>query len=328
MACVPCDPPGCDTAFSRLVVSRLAAGPTAVAWAPAAGFGAPAPRRAYLEISTDGESGPFRPVAGPVPDSHVLVDPHDRRLSGDRVFYRVRLAWGPAAAGMGLTAPDLFNPAVYSPLLFGTGSGVVPAGGGQAVSPAVDARGGLSRPDWLLARQLARETALAIGKGGGAPGYLLKRRWAGQACPTCGAGGGGGSTRPDCPTCLGTGVRCGYHPPVGCVWVDLMGGRWDRRPDPAGRRPAGHDDPLAARGVLAPLMEGEDVWVHAVTDDRYVVRDLAVTARVGGVPVLGRWTLQLLPDTHPVYLVPVPKRPSPGAASGLALLGAAPTLVS
>jgi hypothetical protein len=271
----------CPARFDRLAVSRLAAGATTVSWQPAPDYRGPG--LATLEVSADGPAGPFAPASAAVPTlSHVLVDPTPRPAP-DRVWYRVRLA----DAGPGVP---------------------VPAGGA------------LGRQDWLVARRVALEATRKLSRGGAAPGYLLKRRWAGEACPTCGDPLTGQPTRPDCPTCLGTGVRCGYHPPVGCVWLALAGGRLAPTPAPDG---AADPRPFAGEGVLAPLCEPGDVWCHRLTDDRFQVTAVDPTVRVGGVAVLARLALAPLAPTSPVYRVPPPPD-RPAAHPGLWLLGQSP----
>lgn len=289
MSCDLCPSGDCPVPFERVAVQRLAGPGTTVAWSAARGWRAPAgPVLATLEVSAGGPGGPWRPAdpdADPA-DTPVLVDPA-RNRHGPDPHYRVRLSW--------------------------------PGGGG--VSDPVPADGGLRRPAWLYARQVAARLALTLSKGGGSPGYLYKRRHAGEPCRVCLDPAVGAATRVSCPDCYGTGWRCGYFPPVGCVWLGLSTGPRGVRSDPAGAEPPADDRRAVGKCVLASRPAAGDVWAHAVTDERYEVIRVTPTLSSEGVPVLGDLTLAYLPPVSPLYRLPPPAHRPTGVGSGAYLVG-------
>ena len=257
-----------------------------MAWDLDRAFVVPGPLQFQLQVSETKhpEGGDWENVGDPVIDQFFAVDTEQRDWSAlPRTYYRV----------------------------------ILTAQNQNYVSPPIGALGALDRRDWLLARQIIYEKKLELRLRQGALGYLLKPRQAGEPCPECLDFQTKTPTRTDCPSCYGTGFKCGYYYPIGCVWAGLMGRTDWPRLWPDGTR--GQSNPTAVRAemVLTGIIDTDDVWVNARTDDRYTITSIEKSVMIRGVPILGVVGLVPLPFSSPIYTIPVPQRLLPQIPDGL-----------
>jgi hypothetical protein len=172
-------------------------------------------------------------------------------------------------------------------------------------SQPVLASGGLSRKDWLRARDIIRREHLQQRKIEGIPGFLLKRKRFGQACreTACLDWDTGEIRNGDCPRCYGTGIEGGYYPGVE-YWLTEM--QESPRRISVGDPPRGTNQDIAAqfRGVMYPLPETKDVWIDS-NDQRYIIDSVRSIADIRGFDLVGNLNLRLAPATSIVYSVPI-----------------------
>jgi hypothetical protein len=181
---------------------------------------------------------------------------------------------------------------------------VVTSSSGVYASEPQSCLGNLSPRDWLKAKSAIRMESLALRKGSGQEGYLLKRRLFGTRCSLCTDMLTGEVRDSKCPECYGTGFTGGYHPAYPCFYVNT---------NPAGFR--SHRDQLAAgnhqltiqgRMINVPQVFSYDVWVDKDTDQRWFIHRIQAAVEVQGVAViLYPVEMRLAPFTDQVYKVPV-----------------------
>lgn len=161
---------------------------------------------------------------------------------------------------------------------------------------------GWNHRDWLLAREIVRKETLLQKKKAGSRGWLLKRRWYGDACPVCTNVVTGEATKPNCATCYGTGITGGYYPPFE-YWV-LMNPT-DRKVRLTPDRGIVSENDETIRGLAYPVLETNDIWVNGQTGDRYrVMEDVAAIARHRGVDLVVSARITLMPTSSVVYDIP------------------------
>lgn len=275
--CKPCGDP-CQSVFDRVVVRHYIKGGTVVLWELLDTFTDPNPLLFQLQVGTTSNplADDWEDVGLPVENQYTAIDP-EQRVWGKTNFthYRVKLT---------------------SPL-------------GVYYSTPTNGLGVLSRADWKLARELIRQRKMLYRKGHSAQnGYLLKRRWTGQRCPTCLDVQTQECRNPDCPDCYGTGYRCGYYYPISCVWA--MFTPKSRRTQLDGGQGRGTVDDIVVQAdmLMTDLMAEADVFVAAATDDRYYIHKIDHSAEVRGVPISGMVEMRPIPFTSIVYEIPIPQK--------------------
>jgi hypothetical protein len=161
-----------------------------------------------------------------------------------------------------------------------------------------------NRYDYTLAREIIRKEHLLQRKRAGVRGWLLKRRVYGESCPVCVDPDTGQINNPQCPVCFGTGITGGYYDAFE-YWVIM---------NPSQR--LGKVD--AEQGLITATMETvramayprpdmNDVWVHAHTDQRFLVQgDVTALARHRGIDLILNLRLDERDRTEVIYKVPVP----------------------
>jgi hypothetical protein len=164
--------------------------------------------------------------------------------------------------------------------------------------------GDLTKHQWLLARAITRKTLLVPYSHRTTDGYLLKRRLHGTVC-SCVDELTGGITDSDCSLCNGTGRIDGYWNAASGIMYDRLPSSMKSERDPALQR--GTIDPRIRRGMFVglPLIANEDIWVEAVSDERFVIVSVNPLAEIGGIPLVVATELRLLPLTHAVYNIEV-----------------------
>lgn len=162
---------------------------------------------------------------------------------------------------------------------------------------------GWNHKDWLLAREIVRKEVLLQKKKAGTRGWLLKRRWFGDACPLCLNTVTGESTKSHCPSCYGTGIVGGYYPPHE-YWV-LMNATSRMQKLTADQGVITVNDENV-RGLAYPVIEPNDIWVNGQTGDRMrIMENVAAVARHRGVDIVVNAKVLLLPTSSAVYDIPI-----------------------
>lgn len=269
--CVSCDP-----VFDRVVVSHIINGPTRILWELLPEFTDPGPLEFQLQAGTtnNNDADDWADVGLPVTDQYSATD-DEQRVWGKTNFthYRVVLT---TSVGTYVSAPE-------------SGMGV------------------LDRRSWRLARDMVRSKRKAMRVGdAGQRGYLLKRRWTGQDCPTCLDYQTKEVRNPQCPDCYGTGKKCGYYYPMSCVWAELAPRAHRTELDGGQGRGTINDIKVQSSMLMVDLLSEDDIWVADRTDDRYFIHNVQHIEEMRGVPILANVELRLVPFTHIAYSIPIP----------------------
>lgn len=269
-------PPVCDPVFDRVVVSHITTGPTRVMWELLPEFTDPGPLQFQLQVGTtnSNDADDWQDVGLPVTNQYYAVD-DQQRVWGKTNYthYRVLLT---SSRGTYVSSPE-------------SGMGV------------------LDRRAWRLARDMVRSSLKGMRVGDkGQRGYLLKRRWTGEDCPTCLDYQTREVRNPQCPDCYGTGKKCGYFYPVSCVWAALSPRAYRTELDGGQSRGTINDVVVPALMVMVDLLGEDDIWVADRTDDRYFIHSVTHVEEMKGVPILANVELRLVPFTHIAYSIPIP----------------------
>lgn len=272
-SCQTC-PPICRSVFDRVVVSYLIRGMTKVMWTLLPTFEDEGPLTFQLQVgvTSSNDAGDWEDVGLPVTNQYVSYDAEQRVFGKNNwTHYRVQLSTSV----------------------------------GTYVSDPVGLEGVLDFRAWRNAREIIRQRLVAFRVGpGGQEGYLLKRRWTGTPCPRCLDAGTKEVRDPDCPVCYGTGFKCGYYYPVGCVWAEMDPKAYHLTRDE--NRGTVQDISVKATMVMTDLLNEEDVWVSKKTDDRYYVHSVQHVSEMRGVPLISSVELRPVPFTSVVYDIPIP----------------------
>lgn len=272
--CRPC-PLQCAEVVDRLFVSHLHKDVTRVAWDLLDTFTDPSPLIFQLQVAetANPEDAAWEDVGLPVIDQYFAIDDTQRDFGAySRAHYRLKI-----------TAPS----GVYFSL---------PTG----------AMGVLDKRDWRHAREIVRNQILYCREGfEGQRGFLLKRRWAGVDCDCLDP-----QTKevidPGCEKCFGTGKRCGYYYPMGCVWAAIGPKKRITRIDAAGGRGTVTDIKVSAEMTMIDLLDQDDVFVSEKLNDRYYIRGLTETSSIRGVPLVATVALHQVPFSSPIHNIEIP----------------------
>lgn len=182
---------------------------------------------------------------------------------------------------------------------------VLVAGGQTFRSNAMPIWGTLSQGNWSIAREIIRKHELHQ-KTTAIDGYALRRMRYGVDDP--------GSTDPLTgaqlssfrKTSWGTPFKVGYHPPFDFK-IEIT--PRTSRETKGGADPqeySAKQDTMQVTALAMPQLIPNDVWVNKVTDERWIVgEDIEHISSLQGVPLIVRFTLQLLPHNDIVYQIPV-----------------------
>lgn len=268
--------PECESVFDRVVVSHIISGPTRVMWELLPTFTDAGPLEFQLQVgaTASNDSDDWEDVGLPVVDQYFATD-DEQRVWGKTNYTHYRLVL--------TTATGVY----YS----------TPVGG----------MGVLDRRSWRRARETIRSRRVAMRVGqNGQKGYLLKRRWTGEDCPVCLDYQTKEVRNPACPTCYGTGKKCGYYYPVSCVWAEISPRAHRTELDGGQGRGTINDVVVPSVMVMTDLLEEDDIWVADRSDDRYYVHKVTHIEEERGVPLVAQVELRLVPFTSVVYTIPVP----------------------
>lgn len=175
----------------------------------------------------------------------------------------------------------------------------------DAESTPMDSRNGMDRRNYLRYREMLRRWRLTFDKTPCTPGWLLRRKFYGEACPNCSDEILKTPVNSDCGVCYGTGITGGYYTPI------AMRGDWSKGTVPRTINTTVKDKPgpeQVQRSVLkifgVPDAKSEDVWVDQGTMLRWLVESVEPEQWYGSV-VTQALTLSRLPAHHPSYRFPV-----------------------
>jgi hypothetical protein len=272
----PC-PPQCRSVFDRVVISHIIKGPTRVMWELLPTFTDPNPLSFQLQVgqTSNPVADDWADVGLPVVNQYFAYDP-EQRVWGKTNWTHYRV--------------------------------IVTSSKGTYYSLPVGGMGTLDRRSWRLAREMVRQRFVAYRMGpGGQRGYILKRRWTGQLCHLCTDYQTQECRDPQCPSCYGTGFECGYFYPVGCSWAELSP-RAKHTNIETQARGVTADIVVQADMLMIDLLNEDDVWVGAKTDDRYYVHNVQNTAEVRGVPICAQVELRPVPYSSAIYNIQIPKQ--------------------
>lgn len=150
----------------------------------------------------------------------------------------------------------------------------------------------LDNPSYAKARNLFRLQYKQMAMTG-RHGFLLKRIQWGQKCPLCAPMPGDNSVNQHCPQCLGTGFKGGYYKGIP---VDILP---DGQQQMQSIEEIGYtrSSVLQAKVVAWPYIGIGDVWVDAVTNQRYMIQQVTVISYFKSMPLLYQITMHLLEQT-------------------------------
>jgi hypothetical protein len=271
-------PPECRSVFNRVVVSYLIQGPAKVMWDLLETFTDPGPLRFQLQVgqTARNDSDDWVDVGIEVVDAYFALD-DTQRSYGKTNYTHYRI--------------------------------VLTTSRGTYTSDPVGMMGVLDRRSWRIARDMVRQLRQAMRVGNrGQRGYLLKRRITGEDCPTCLDHMTREVRDPACPTCFGTGKKCGYYYPASCVWAEI--GFKSRRTELDGGQSRGtvEDITVPALMIMTDMLTEDDVWVADKTDDRYYVHRVQHVEEIRGVPVSANVELRPVPFTSVIYTIEIPQQ--------------------
>lgn len=252
--------------------SPLGTPATQVEWELDPAFHDPEPYTFQLLVCEDSPVGTYTPVGAPVVNTFVAFDPNPR-IYGKflEAYYKVRLT---------------------------TTRGTYESDPASAYSEA-DFR------EWRLIREMYRQDLKKLRRYTGAyEVWLLKRKRAGQPCPTC------ANLITDEPhqakdtTCYGTGILGGYYPAVP-FWVDFGNEQFVEKIDLQYAGTAKKSNQQAQCPALY-FVTSEDVLVSLRDGRRFQVRSVTVTQNLRSIPIRLSLQIDLVPFSDVVYQVPVP----------------------
>jgi hypothetical protein len=270
-------PPVCQSVFDRVVVSYLIRGSSRILWELLTTFTDPGPLTFQLQVgqTANNDADDWQDVGLPVVDQYMAFD-SEQRVWGKTnwTHYRIQLT----------------------------------SSRGVYFSDPVDGLGMLDRRSWRFAREIVRQRLLAYRIGpGGQEGYLLKRRWTGEPCPICLDYQTKEVRNPDCPSCYGTGFKCGYYYPMACVWAELDPRNYHLHIDDQ-QRGTVKDVAVRAEMLMTALLSELDVWVSKKTDDRYYVHEIQHTSEIRGIPLIAKVMLRPIAYTSSIYSIIIPQQ--------------------
>ena len=260
--------------FQRLLVDHLFHGTTRVWWSLDPLFNDAPPQSFQLQAGYTGNSNALDwvDVGSPGINAYYLDDTSRREMGGKRLLthYRVVLA----------------------------------TTRGQYVSGPQGIWGTLSIKDWRLGQEIVRKERLRL-QLVSKDGYLLRKMRYGVKSTA------NTDTLTDeiidssYPGSWGTAFKVGYHPPVVVQAdfenVNITEARGGDNIAAYSSRPA----EFAARIVGFPDVAMDDVWIDAVTDQRWVIGAIGVPVSLRGVPLVYTIKCSLVPHGDIIYRIPV-----------------------
>lgn len=259
--------------FTRLMIDHLFHGTTRVWWELDPSFNYAPPHTFQLQAGYTGNNNALDwvNIGSEAINAYYLTDDTDRELASKRLLTHYRV--------------------------------ILTADTSQFVSNPQAINGLLTKQEWLIAKEITRKEQLRAVKVS-RPGYLLRRmRYGSPATATDYLTDA--ITDSHDPSSWGTAFKVGYHPPVS-LDVDFDNNLIRERK--GGTNVAEYNTQpgsRAARVLAFPDLAKEDVWVDAVTDERWKIHDIQVTSALRGVPLISTVEMRLVPFSDIIYKIPV-----------------------
>ena len=275
--------------FRRVSADNMIRGVTRVWWQLEPSFNDPGPYVFQLQFGNTGlrDSPDWRNVGSAITDGYVAFDAAWRNAAIDlSTHYRVTLT----------TPKDIY------------------------VSQAVNCLGQLPERDWLIAREVIRREQLRH-KYVSVAGYLIKPYRYGRPCKRCRDELTQEVLDSNCGICGGTGFEVGFHPPLPLQCWDLSPQTLSEQQDAQLKGTTRENAYVTARVIGWPLLNRDDIWVNGNSDERWIVRDIQVSAALRGVPLIFNVQLGLIPFTNPAYAIEVGGEPAERPGPVLPLIG-------
>lgn len=153
-------------------------------------------------------------------------------------------------------------------------------------SEPATSEGGLSKAEWLDAREIIFRETLYNKKFAATDGYLLKAKRYGVDCTECLDPHTGEVTKSHCTTCKGTRWVGGYYAAIPAIFSQLSENPTRTHRDTQQNRATVHDEVKKGRFIGLPQIYSYDVWVDADSDQRYYIHSVNVLAHLRGVPLV------------------------------------------
>jgi len=267
-----------DLVFDRVTVDFASPNFARVAWSYHRNFIDPEPYQTQLQFGYTGtpDADDWTDVGSPATNVFVTTDTVRRAFQVKEwdLHYRVKL----------VTPSDTYY------------------------SDAQQAHGILTKSDWLKAREIVRQQRLLHNKYTGWEGFLLKRKRRGTppaAKPVQNrtidplTGDIVSTKRTEA---AGTAFVDGYFTPVP-ISLELTPEAHNTE-----RQDADRNRDMVVQGARVsafPMIATEDVFVHAHSDRRYIIRPVRAVAQHRGVPLVLELELRQVEATDPVYNIAV-----------------------
>jgi hypothetical protein len=265
---------GSTSAFLRSNTDYMTRGPVRVTWEMARHFKGRAPLNFQLQVGTTGnpEADDWQDVPGAFGvNVFTLSDPSPRSLGKTlSAHYRVKLMDGD-------------NILYYS-------------------QPATS-EGGLTKAEWLEAREMIFRESLLNQKFAAVKGYLLKAKRYGTPCTQCLDPDTEEITEANCETCKNTRWVGGYYKAMPAQYAQIKENPTRTHVDTEKNRGTIADEIKRGRFLGLPQVYSYDVWVDSDSDQRYYLHEICPIAKLRGVPIIFDAELRLAEYSDVIYSV-------------------------
>ena len=162
----------------------------------------------------------------------------------------------------------------------------------------------LDRRDWLLAKESCRRAQQRMRLRTGREGHIYKKMDWGELCEDCGDTITGQETNSQCPTCFGTGLVGGYHPPIS-AWVEMNNEDLSTADDQFSIR---YRLKHPVQAINFPKIMPNDLWRDLRSGKIWVVQDPVVSASsMRGLSLITAFQLQPVGVGDVVYQLALPE---------------------
>lgn len=155
----------------------------------------------------------------------------------------------------------------------------------------------LPRKDFLIAREVMRKELLDMREYGGVPIGIWKTDVFGEDCPECIHPTTGQQLDPDCPVCLGTGKKEGWHGPYQGF------GKFSPRSSNKTLDELTMHDPqiFQVRTLAYPFLISSDILVDLTSDRRYSIEKVESAFEMRRIPIVYNLTVTELTPSDSLY---------------------------
>jgi hypothetical protein len=162
-------------------------------------------------------------------------------------------------------------------------------------------QGALSDKAFKIAKRMTKQFQHKLRKGGAQPGFFLKRKVWGTACPSCVDFDVETVVNSHCPVCFGTGIMGGYHEEVP-LWIRTSVAQQSRSKTVSGSADATQ---IAGECIAYPFISPYDVWLDDRTGERFLITEVKNVLELERKPVTVQLVMSRIAETSAVMDVPV-----------------------